>query len=308
MAATLRTTTLSTLIILCGLIAVFFLTGFVERRRPPLPVNFEDEDLALQGSKFKGFVFGGEGLVADWYWMNSLQYMGKKISTVGIDKLDLEDMRSLNPRLLYFYLNDATDMDPQFIPPYSYGATILPAIDPQQAIALTEKGIKNNPNNWRLYQYLGYIYWRLGNYAKAAEIYGRGAQIPGSPPFMKMMSARMQTEGGSRDMAREMYKQLLAEADDERSRENAELRLLQIDSLDERDLIGSALAEFRTSNHRCPLNWSELMPLLQRKFPSARDIRIDRANNIVDPSGAPYLLNRKTCSVVLGAETRIPRK
>ncbi|MEP6705063.1 MAG: hypothetical protein ABJB34_09695, partial [Acidobacteriota bacterium] len=140
------------LVILSGLIAVFFLTGFVERQRPPIPLNYEDEDMAFRGSQFKGFVFGAEGLVADWYWMNSLQYMGKKISSVGLENLNIEDMRSLNPRLLYPYLNSAADMDPQFIPPYSYGATILPAIDPEQAIALTEKGIANNPDHWRLYQ------------------------------------------------------------------------------------------------------------------------------------------------------------
>src|SRR5215211_8887169 len=176
MVARSRTTGLAILVILCGFAVVFFLTGFVERQRPAPSSDYEDEDMALRGSQFKGFVFGAEGLVADWYWMNSLQYMGKKISTIGLDKLDLEDMRSLNPRLLYPYLNNATDLDPQFIPPYSYGATILPAIDPVQAIALTEKGIANNPKHWRLHQYLGYIYWRLGNYDKAAEVYGNGSQ------------------------------------------------------------------------------------------------------------------------------------
>jgi hypothetical protein len=46
--------------------------------------------------------------------MNSLQYIGKKISTVGLDNLNLEDMTSMNPRLLYPYLNAATDLDPKF--------------------------------------------------------------------------------------------------------------------------------------------------------------------------------------------------
>jgi tetratricopeptide (TPR) repeat protein len=303
-----RTTALAVLVILGGLAAVFFLTGFVERQRPTASQVYEDEDLALQGSQFKGFVFGAEGLVADWYWMNSLQYMGKKIATVGLENLDLEDMRSLNPRLLYPYLNNATDLDPRFIPPYSYGATILPAIDPLQAVALTEKGIANNPNEWRLYQYLGYIYWRLGNYEKASETYGKGAQIAGAPLFMRMMSARMKTEGGSRDIAREMYNQMLAEAQDERTRQNAELRLLQIDSLDEIDLITAALADFRNSNNRCPANWAELIPTLQRRPSKGRDLRIDRRNDIVDPTGVPYALNQEQCSVTLGVGTKLPRK
>ncbi|MEO8573280.1 MAG: hypothetical protein ABI481_04865 [Pyrinomonadaceae bacterium] len=308
MASKFRTTALSVLVILSGLVAVFFLTGFVERQRPPLPPNYEDEDMALRGSQFRGFVFGAEGLVADWYWMNSLQYMGKKISSVGLENLNIEDMRSLNPRLLYPYLNSATDMDPQFIPPYSYGATILPAIDPEQAIALTEKGIANNPDHWRLYQYLGYIYWRLRNYDKAAEVYDKGSQIAGAPVFMKMMSAVMKTEGGSRDVARQMYKQILAEAEDESSRQNAEIRLLEIDSLDERDSITAALSDFRASNNRCPANWADLLPTLQKRLRDGRGLRVDRANNFVDPGGTPYLLDRQTCTVNLGPESRMPHK
>jgi tetratricopeptide (TPR) repeat protein len=239
--------------------------------------------------------------------MNSLQYIGKKITTVGLNNLNLEDMTSLNPRLLYPYLNSSTDLDPHFIAPYSYGATILPAIDSQQAIALTEKGIANNPEQWRLYQYLGYIYWRLGNYEKASEVYGKGSQIAGAPIFMRMMSARMKTEGGSRDIAREMYTQLRDEGEDETSRHNAELRLQQIDSLDDRDMINAALSEFRESNDRCPANWRELLPTLQKRPAGGHELRIDKSDNIVDPSGVPYFLNRENCTVDLGAESKIPR-
>jgi len=294
-------------VIVAGFAVSVFLTSFVERARPPLPAGFEDEDLAFSGSQFKGFAFGAEGLLADWYWMNSLQYIGKKISTVGLDQLNLEDMTSMNPRLLYPYLNAATDLDPQFIAPYSYGATVLPAIDSQKAIALTEKGIANNPSAWRLHQYLGYIYWRLGNYEKASEVYGKGSQIEGSPIFMRMMSARMKTEGGSRDIAREMYRQIRDEAEDQQSRENAQLRLLQIDSLDERDIITAALAEFREANKRCPSSWAELLPTIARKPEASRILRIDRSNNILDPSGVAYSLNREKCTVDLGVGTKVPR-
>jgi tetratricopeptide (TPR) repeat protein len=300
-------TILATLVILAGLSLTFVLTGFVEQYRPALPSGYTDEDMAMQGSQFKGFAFGAEGLIADWYWMNSLQYIGGKIASVGLDEVNLEDLRPLNPRLLYPYLNNATELDPRFVAPYLYGATILPAIDRDQAVTLTERGIANNPDEWRLHQYLGYIYWRIGNYDKAAETYGKGSQIPGAPPFMRMMSARMRTEGGSRDIAREIYKQILSQADGEQSRQNAQLRLLQIDSLDERDRINAALNQFRDENKRCPSNWSELLPIFRRTRPADRDLRIDRTNSIVDPSGVPYFLNRDTCTAELGAKTKIPR-
>ena len=293
--------------IVIGLASASFLTSYVESVRPPLPPGYEDQDLAVEGSRLKGFVFGAEGLLADWYWMNSLQYVGHKIADVGLGNLNLDDLTPLNPRLLYPYLNNATDLDPHFIAPYFYGATILPAVDPQQAIALTEKGIANNPDQWRLHQYLGYIYWRAGNYEKASEVYRRGSEVPGSPIFMRMMAARMKTEGGSRDTARDMYSQLRDDSQDDVSRQNAELRLMQIDSLDERDFLNAALSEFRTSNNRCATSWSEIFPIVHKKAKSGPDLRFDRSNNFVDPSGEPYTINRDTCTADLGPNTKVPR-
>lgn len=295
-----RTTELSVALIILGFVSVFFLTRFVETQRPPLPAGFEDEDLSLEGSRLKGYVFGAEGLLADWYWMNSLQYMGSKISSVGLENLNLDDMRSLNPRLLYPYLNNAADLDPRFTAPYSYGATILPAIDSDRAIALSEKGIANNPNEWRLHQHLGYIHWKRGEYERASEVYLQGSTIPGAPPFLRMMAGRMKTEGGSRDTAREIYRKILAEAQDEISKQNAELRLMQIDSLDERDAINPALREFKTRNGRCASRWSEIIPLLTApKLPKGNAIRIDQLNNIVDPSGVPYRLDSVKCEAAI---------
>src|SRR5687768_5583909 len=95
-------------VIVIGLAGALFLTRYVEAVRPPLPPGYEDEDLGLEGSRFKGYVLGAEGLVADWYWMNSLQYMGNKIHVAGgLSNLDLDNLRPLNPRLLYPYLNNA---------------------------------------------------------------------------------------------------------------------------------------------------------------------------------------------------------
>jgi tetratricopeptide (TPR) repeat protein len=172
----------------------------------------------------------------------------------------------------------------------------LPAIDPAQAIALTEKGITNNPDQWRLHQYLGYIYWRLNDYEKAAEVYQRGASVPDAPAFFPLMAAKMKTEGGSRDVARDIYRQVVKESQDEASRKSAGLRLLQLDSLDDRDVINPALRAFRDKNGRCATKWQEILPLLpDKKLPNGRELRIDESNNLVDPSGIPYRLVQSIC-------------
>jgi tetratricopeptide (TPR) repeat protein len=296
--------------IFLGFGLIYVLSNFIENKRPVVPESFADQDLALQGAKLKGFSLGFEGLIADWYWIQSLQYIGDKMIKSRQDRqeINLENLKPLNPRLLYPLLDNAADLDPHFLAVYSYGAIILPAIDAEQAIKITEKGIANNPDQWRLYQHLGYIHWRLGNFEKAAEIYEKGAKIPGAPSFFQLMAARMKTQGGSRETARALYQQMLDEASDSRTKEVAELRISQLDSLDERDAVRNVLRQFKEKNNRCVNNWNEIFPLLKSvKLPSGKDFRIDKTNNLVDPSGAPYVLDKENCDVKLdAAKTKIP--
>ena len=297
-------------IIIAGFAVVISLSGYLERVRPPLPDGYEDSDLSMNGSRLKGYGLGMEGLMADWYWMRALQYIGGKIVNSKTEFINIDDLHDLNPRLLYPMLENATELDPHFIGAYSFGAIILPAIDRDKAINLTEKGIANNPNEWRLYQQLGYIYWRLGNYDKAAEIYERGSEIAGAQPFMKMMAASMKTEGGSRDTARKIFQQMLDGSDDPMVRLTAERKLMQFDSLDERDAIDKALKDFKESNGRCANSLAEILPMLHSvRLPQGHEFHVDAANRLIDPSDAPYLLDKEKCVSNLDADkTKLPVK
>jgi tetratricopeptide (TPR) repeat protein len=294
-------------IIALGFAAVFFISGFLEKNRPTLPAGFEDEDLAVEGANLKGYALGFEGLLADWYWMKSLQYVGAKLVNSKED-LSLDNLKPLNPRLLYPYLDNATTLDSRFMSVYEYGAVVLPAIDNEQAIKLTRKGIDNNPNQWRLYQHLGYIYWRLNDYENAATVYEKGSLIDGAPIFMKQMAAKMKTEGGSRETAREIYREMFEKSEDAQIRDLTALRLLQLDSLDEREIVQKTLSDFKLKNNRCANNWNEIFPLLKTaRLPNGRDFAIDKSNNLVDPSGAPYILDKENCSIKLDEnKTKIP--
>lgn len=285
---------------------VVVLTGqALDSRRPAVPEGYHDQDLTVQGARLKGFVLGADGLVADWYWMRSLQYLGDKLIAADIAKKDvnLDDLRDLDPRLLYPYLDNATTLDPKFIAAYSYGAMVLPAIDKEKAIAIAQKGIANNPNEWRLYQHLGYIYWKLGQYEDSSAAYEAGSKIVGAAPFMKLMAAAMKTEGGSRATARQIYSQMLAEAQDEQTAVTAKRRLLQLDSLDERDAINAVLKQFFEKNGRCTNDLREINLLLVNvKLANGKQFRIDQQNRIVDPTDAPYLLDKVACKVKLDVE------
>lgn len=296
-------------VIIFGFAAIYGLSNFLERAKPPVPEEYIDQDLALKGAKIKGYVLGMEGLLADWYWMQTLQYMGAKFEISGDKSINIGDMRKYNLKLVYPYLDNATSLDPKFMAAYEFGAVVLPAIDADQAIKIAEKGIKNNPDDYRLYNHLGYIYWRSENYKKAAEIYSAGAKLKDAPPFLTFMAAKMQNDGNNRDTAREIYRQMAEQSTDKQTKETAELHLLELDWLDERDAVNPVLKNFKEKNGRCAANLQEILPLLQNvKLPGDKDFRIDKNQNLVDPTGVPYILNAEKCEIKLADESKIPKE
>lgn len=295
-------------IIVVGLVVMISLSTALDRSRPELPAEYADSDLALQGKKLKGYALGAEGLLADWYWMQSLQYLGGKIVNSRDETIRIDDLTALNPRLLYPYLENATELDPKFMAAYSFGAVVLPGIDVEKAIELTEKGIERNPSNWRLYQYLGYIYWKRGDYAKAASTYDAGSKIAGAPPFMRQMVAAMNAAGGSRETARAIYSQMLRESEDEQSKENAQLRLFELDSMEMVEAVNRVLSESKERSGQCVQLLPDILPALRSvNLPYGLDFQIDTSNNLVDPSAVPYTFDRAACSIELAPESKIPK-
>jgi len=245
---------------------------------------------------------GFNGLVADWYWMRSLQYIGRKILSVPED-VELDSLGQLNLKLLAPLLDTATTLDPQFLEPYEYAAVVLPDVDVVEAIRITKKGIAANPQAWRLYQHLGYIYWQQRDFKAAIETYGQGAKIPGAPSWMEAMSARMAAEGGSRGVAREIYSRMYEQAADKKVKDMALRRLMQLDSLDQRDVLTKLLAAYQARTGSCPNSWREIDGLLR----ASRWAR-DTSGAPLDPSGMAYVLAGNGCEVELNPDSQILRK
>lgn len=286
-------------VIAIGIIATVALSRFVDARRPQLDPAVADESLYLNPKTARRISLSFNGLAADWYWMRSLQYVGNKLLQQE-GRIALDDLSQLNMKLLAPLLDNATTLDPEFLEPYEYAAVVLPAVDVNEAIRITRKGIDANPNAWRLYQHLGYIYWQQKDYAAAAEIYGRGAQIPGVPDWLQAMKARMAAEGGSRTTAREIYTHMYEQSADGSVKDMARRRLMQLDSWDERDALREVLSAHQTRTGRCPANWREVEQMLR-----ALRAPLDASGAPLDPSGVPYVLESATCDVELGPNSEI---
>lgn len=287
------------LVLIVGVGLSVLLARRIDARRPTPDPNAVDESLYLEPNTAKRMSLGFNGLVADWYWMRSLQYVGRKIIG-GPKDVPIDDLGQLNLKLLAPLLDTATTLDPHFLDPYEYAAVVLPSVDVQQAIHITHKGIEANPSAWRLYQHLGFIYWQQKDYQAASDTYRRGAQIPGAPPWMQAMAARMAAEGGSRDTAREIYTRMFEQSADEKVKDMARRRLIQLDSLDQRDALRRLLASYRTRVGQCPATWREVQHLMR-----AVGIPLDRSGAPLDPSGAPYRLLAGQCEVELDPQSEV---
>jgi tetratricopeptide (TPR) repeat protein len=288
-------------VIALGLLSSAALSRWLVSHRPPAAA-LQHEELYVTPATARRMSLGFNGLVADWYWLRSLQYVGRKVHDYQGD-IQLDNLSPVGLNLLAPLLDSATTLDPQFLAVYEYGAVVLPSLDVESAVKLVRKGIAANPRAWRLYHHLGYIYWQQARFPEAAEAYRQGAQVAGAPAWMGAMAAQMASQGGSRATAREIYRRMYEQSADEQMRALAGRRLLQLQSWDERDALRSLLTAYRTRTGRCPAAWREVVPVLR-----AARVQIDAGGAPLDPSGAAYVLAGDGCDVELGEKSEILRK
>lgn len=294
-------------VVVVGLVVVVLLARWLDDQRADAQSQLGDEPLYLKPDTARHLSLGFNGLAADWYWMRSLQYVGRKIVAYEDKhegKFELNDLSSLDMRMLPSLLKVSTTLDPQFMAPYEYGAVILPEFDSAEAIALLNSGIAANPLSWRLHQHLGYIYWQRHEYEKASEVYSAGAKLPGAPAWMTAISARMKAEGGAKGAAREMYQRLAEASSDEAVKEMVSKQIMRLDSIDERETIRQLLSEYASRSGHCISSWREITVALR----SAK-LRIDAATGApLDPSDVPYRLVNNGCDVDLSDDSKVPRR
>jgi tetratricopeptide (TPR) repeat protein len=290
--------------ILVGLVAAAAAARWSDAHRPGVPAQFAEDQMEFNGPAMKRITLAFNGVAADWYWIKSLQYVGRKIVSYKDAHGGNFDLRNLSPldlRQLPGLLKMSTTLDPQFLEPYYYGAFILPDFNPDEAISLLNYGIAANPDKWRLYQHLGYIYWQRGDYQKASEVYAAGAKISGAPPWMLAISARMKAEGGAGAAAREMYLHLAEASDDPTVKAMVQKQLWRLDWTEDRDKIRRLLSNYATNTGRCVTSWKDINLAL-----AAAGLRVNGAGAPLDPTNVPYRLIKNGCDIDLDEHSEVP--
>lgn len=175
--------------------------------------------------------WGFDNIVADFYWLSAIQYIGS--NAIG----------SEYKKYLYVMLELVTDLNPHFTFPYQIGELLLPSYneryehlseaeikkntDQGMAIGLkwikntcdadkverirkefnlsklwTEEGYKNPCHDSMIPYYLGYIsYWNLHDGAKSSEFYRIASANTDAMTGARTMAAIMQGKSGDREKA-----------------------------------------------------------------------------------------------------------
>ena len=278
-------TTLAVLVLLFG--AVIGLQAIQARRQPlGLPADVTGNLLYVRSPEFlKRAALSYDALLADVYWIRAVQHYGGTKLTVGAQK---------QYDLLYPLLDLTTSLDPYFSIAYRFGAIFLAesqpggAGRPDQAIALLQKGLRAEPQNWHYAEDIGFVYyWWIRDYSMAANWFTRAADIPGAPNWVRPLAAVTLAEGGNRQSSRILWTEILNSADADWLKSQAQFRLSQLDAMDQIDTLERAIQVFRARTGRLPGSWGDLQRAgILRGTPA-------------DPAGAYYELNRFTGKVTV---------
>jgi tetratricopeptide (TPR) repeat protein len=251
-----------------------------------------EEVLYISSPKvLKRLSLGYQSLLADVYWTRAVQYFGSK-HVDGARRYDL-----LAP-----LLEITTDLDPNLVVAYQFGSNFLASKPPagagmpERAVQLIERGIRANPNEWRLYYELGFVYyWELRDYKKSAEAFERGSERPNAHPFLKILAANMAQHAGDSNMARMLWVTTYESTTDPQIKKNASdhLRALQVDA--EIDALQRLVTKYRETRGHVPANFMELIGAgMLRGIPAdptgkAYKLTSDGQVEVRNPDDLPYI-------------------
>ena len=263
----------------CGFLMLLCLLGLIPIQRSIDSRSGSDrrvaEVLFLPSGRFlRQLSLGYDGLFADIYWTRAVQYFGGKRLA-----------QSTEFKLLGPLLQITTDLDPHLIIAYHFGSIFLAdkpprgAGQPLEALALLRRGIVANPDYWRFWEDVGFVYyWDLKDYAAAARAFQTGSERPGAMQWMRAMAAKVAAQGGQLATSKFLWSEIARQPGNQQIRKNAEDHLMAIEATEEMTKLGELVALYNSRLGRPARSFQALVVAgYLRALPR-------------DPSGAPYIL------------------
>ena len=240
-----------------------------------LAMNQDKEELLLRsGPLLKKLSLGYESLLADIYWTRVVQYYGVWAHKPGATYEQLWPL-----------LDITTTLDPNLMIAYRFGAVFLSEQPPggpgraDLAVQLVQRGIAENPDEWRLYQDLGFLYSiHLKDYKKASEAYLEGSKNPNAQIWMKVMAARVAETGNELETSRLIWTGVYSSTKDEQVRRTALQHIHSLDATLGLKRLNESSEDYWRKFGRFPTSMQEL-----------RDAGLV-GGTLQDPAGYPYVM------------------
>ena len=253
----------------------------------------ENPDILLFGSPklIKKMALGYDGLLADFYWMRTIQYYG------NFEEADRRKERYKNLNTL---LDITTTLDPYYLDAYRAGSFFLAgeeplgANQPEEALTLLDKGFMYYPEEWGILYDKGFVYyWYLQDFKEAGETWLRTAEIPGAPEWLPSLAAATITRGGEFELAVSLWQDRYLQSTRENEKETAKDRLVSFKVA--QDIWGwQALAEKYRETHGA-------YPETLQTLAADHGLRY----SLTDPLGMPYRYDPQTGEVAPDPETEV---
>jgi hypothetical protein len=226
------------------------------------------------GKAVRALSLGHQALLANIYWTRAVQYYGSRLRD---RKMDFSLLRPL--------LDITVTLDPKLMVTYYVGSIFLSekpprgAGDPNGAIELLRRGIAANPDEWRLWHHLGFIYyWELQDYERASWAYAEGAKNPNARDWMRAMAASIALKGGNRETSLFLWSQIYESTGDPGIRASAARHIDGLRAQGAIEEIESLAQRFHEQFGRWPDSMAEMVS--QGLLPGIP----------LDPAGYPYRL------------------
>jgi len=222
-----------------------------------------------RGEVLKWMSMGYRGLVADWLWIQTVLYYGrrtmdeenpylqysinkgnleKELNEVQSDTTDEDSLLNVNEELrhllyrresrglvkyIYPLLDRVTTLDPHFIFPYIFGGVyvMMDTGEIGHAQALLQKGYKVNPHRWEFPFYLGWIEWMYrGNLEKTTQFLLEAVGKEACPEYVGRLLTGLTLNLGRIELTRQYLFGLLESTDNPEIRKRIEGLLNQMDT------------------------------------------------------------------------------
>jgi tetratricopeptide (TPR) repeat protein len=226
---------------------------------------------------------GYRTLASDLLWLKGIQYYG-------------EHRRNdrYYPLAEHIY-STITDLDPQFLGAYRFGAFVL-AQDmgqPAAGIQLLKKGMVSNPGEWQLPFDLGFLYFTSADDdVKAGHYFKMASRFDESPDIAKRFSAFAYRRAGRTNLSLSLWEEIYRSSSNSVIRESAlySINCIRLEQM--RDVLAELVERFRSQTGRFPSGLRELVEMgLVEMVPD-------------DPFGGTYFFDGVSQTVLSTTEVR----